>query len=469
VVVATPAPQVAPEGAATVTFSAYGANPSDLRRLARAFHVQHPELYIQINLPGTFTAVPSPAQIALTSDCFGWPTLPRSEDDFNALLDLRPLFDADASFPIADYWPTLLSLYEHKGRLAGVPYAATLCTLNYNKTAFEAAGITPPTYAWTPDDFMAAAQALTKGTGENKQYGYVALNGAQQDLQFFVGQFGGQLTTGSGVEIRPTFTDPKTIAAIRWYLDLAAVHQVMPPLTLPYKPGDIGSPDRAYEYVQSGRAGMWFDQGYGIFGPPAASGKGDGPGGPPLNFEVGLAPLPIGRGGLAGGDLNLRGLHISAQTQQAQGCWEWIKFLSGDLSNLYGSIPARRSVLESEAFKQQATPEIAALADTYATALAQDRGQSNTNGAINGFEALDPYWFYKALNEAIAGTTPLEQGLADAQQFSTAFMECLAKSPNKLATCAKQVDPTYDGFTTQDPAGQPGTQGSALANAVARG
>jgi ABC-type glycerol-3-phosphate transport system substrate-binding protein len=164
---------------------------------------------------------------------------------------------------------------------------------------------------------------------------------------------------------------------------------------------------------------MWFDQGYGIFSPPAAPGKGDGSERPPLNFEVGLAPLPIGRSGLGAGDLHLRGLHISAQTKQAQGCWEWIKFLSGDLSNLYGSMPARRSVFESEAFKQQATPEMVALANTYAAALAQERGRSNADATINGFEALDPYWFYKALNEAIAGKTSLEQGLAEAQQFST--------------------------------------------------
>ena len=55
----------------------------------------------------------------------------------------------------------------------GLPYAATLRTLNFNRTAFDAAGIKPPTYQWKPDDFLAAAQALTKGDGDKKQFGYV--------------------------------------------------------------------------------------------------------------------------------------------------------------------------------------------------------------------------------------------------------------------------------------------------------
>lgn len=450
VVVATPEPQVAPEGATTIKFSANAYNPPDLRKLARAFRDQHPEIYVDIKATDVYTEAPTFKQIANTYDCFVWWNPPQTDDDFSALLDLQPLFDADASFPQSDYAPALLATYQRDGGLYGLPYAATLRTLNYNKTAFDAAGIQPPAFTWTPDDFLAAAQALTKGEGDSKQFGYVPLGGPQQDFMFFVNQFGGRLATGSGKDARPTFTDPKTVEAIKWYLELATTHKVMPDPKFYYKQGD-NFEDKSYEMVQAGRAGMWFDQGYGMFGGPNGGPiKGEGPGGPQQNFEVGVGPLPVGKNGLTSTDLFARGFHISAKTEQSAACWEWIKFLSSDVNNLQGGIPARTSVLQSDAFKKQASPDMIVLAETYAEAL-KDSRQPSQGGDMNAFYSFDTYWFFKALTEAVEGKTPLDKGLAEAQQFTTAYMDCLEKQPNKPATCAAQTDPSYQGWSTEDP------------------
>src|SRR6185436_19563117 len=183
---------------------------------------------------------------------------------------------------------------------------------------------------------------------------YVALNGPQQDMLFFVGQLGARLTKGSGADVRPNFDDPKVAQAIQWYIDLAKVHKVMPPLRFPYKRDDQGYNDHSFEYAQAGRAGMWFGSGGYTFGggdvlfPPK-----DDPSAPvpqKQNFEEGIAAMPVGAMGLGSGDFYVRGFHISAHTQQTQGCWEWLKFLSADTSpgNLQGGIPARRSVAQSE-------------------------------------------------------------------------------------------------------------------------
>ncbi len=452
VIVATPEPQAAPDGATAINFSVDGYNPSDIRRIARAFRDQHPEIFVQIKATNTYTEPPSLAKVAATNDCFSWYALPQSDDDFKALLDLQPLFDADASFPQSDFAPMLLAPYQRNGGLFGLPYAATLRTLNFNRTVFDAAGIKPPSYQWKPDDFLAAAQALTKGEGDKKQFGYVPLNGAQQDLMFFVGQFGGRLMSGSGKDARPNFNDPKVAQAIQWYLDLAGAHKVAPPVKFPYKRDDPGFEDKSYEYVQNGRAAMWFDQGYGMFGGPGgiSSVKGGGPIGPqPPKFDVGIAPLPIGGGGLTSADFYLRGFHISAKTQQSQACWEWLKFLSADVNNLQGGVPARTSVLESDAFSKVADPATIELAKTYTEVLKQ-RG-SGQGGDPNAFYGIDSYWFFKALSEAQEKKTPLDQGLAEAQKLTTAFMDCLDRTPNKPATCAAQVDSKYQGYNTEDP------------------
>jgi ABC-type glycerol-3-phosphate transport system substrate-binding protein len=454
VTVATPEPQAAPEGATTISFSVDGYNPSDIRRIARTFRDLHPEIFVQIKATTSYTEPTTLTRLAQTNDCFSWYAPPQTDEDFTALLDLKPLFDADAGFPIDDFAPVLLAPYQRNGGLFGLPYAATLRTLNFNRTAFDAAGIQPPIYQWKPDDFLAAAQALTKGEGDKKQFGYVSISGAQQDLMFFAGQFGTRLVNGSGKDARPNYSDPKAVQAIQWYLDLSGVHKVMPPVKFPYKRDDPGYEDKSYEYVRDGRAAMWFDQGYGMFGGPAGTMpvKGGDPNGPqPPKFEVGIAPLPIGAGGLSSADFYLRGFHISAKTEQSQACWEWLKFLSADINNLQGGVPARSSVLASEAFTKQADPATLALATTYAEALKARAAGSSQNSDPNAFYSMDSYWFFKALSEAQDKTTPLDQGLAEAQKLTTAYMDCLERLPNKPATCAAQVDPKYQGYSTEDP------------------
>jgi hypothetical protein len=72
---------------------------------------------------------------------------------------------------------------------------------------------------------------------------------------------------------------------------------------------------------------------------------------------------------------------------------------------------------------------------------------------------MDLYWFYKAINETIEKDADLAKGLATAQKTTAAFMDCLIKSgkPDKPATCASKVDPSYQGYNTEDPKdGPPG-------------
>lgn len=451
-VVATPESQEPPPGATVITFSPIGVGASEMRKLARSFREQHPDIFVEIKSTDVFTGPPELESLARTTDCFAWWSVPQSDADFKALLDIQPLLDSDANFPRDDYSPALLEPYRRGGGLFGLPYTVNLRTLNYNRTMFDAAGIQPPTYQWKPNDFLAAAQALTSGEGEQKRYGYAPLYGAQQDLFFFIGQFGARMTSGSGSDVRPNFDDPKVIEAVQWYIDLAQKHKVMPKPKFPYKRDDSGD-DKNSELIQKGRAGMWFDQGYGMFGDQISSAPdgmvqpGEG-GGQPRDFEVAIAPLPIGGGGLRSSDFYLRGFHISAQAKQPQGCWEWLKFLSSDIGNLQGSVPARASVAKSEEFLKQAAPETAEIAKIYTEALRQPSQPGDDMNAMYG--QIDFYWFFKAISEAIEGQASLSEGLAMAQKLTSAYAECISKTPDKPATCAKQADPTYEGYNTDD-------------------
>jgi ABC-type glycerol-3-phosphate transport system substrate-binding protein len=459
VLVATPEPQEAPAGATTINFEVNGYNPSDLRRIARSFRDDHPEIFVQIRATQVFTEAPSLERTARSADCFTWPQLPQTDAEYKALLDLQPLFDADAAMARDDFPTALLSAYQREGGLFGLPYAVNLRTLNYNKNAFEASGVKPPTADWKPSDFLAAAQALTKGDGDKKQFGYVPTNGAMQDMLFFIGQFGGRLTKGSGDDLRTNYDDPKVVEAIQWYLDLFTVHKVMPELKFPYKRDDPGYEDKSYEYAMGGRAGMWFSQGPMFnFDGPIKGGDG-GPQTPQISFEEGIAALPVGGAGLRSGDFYGRGFHNSAGTQQAQACWEWLKYLSADASPnmLQGGIPARISSAQSEAFTKQAAPAQIQIYQAYADALTRESQPGDDPNVLYG--RIDMYWFYKAIDQAMNKGAGLGSGLAEARKTTDAWLDCVAKSgkPPKTATCASQVDPDYQGYNTEDPQeGPPG-------------
>lgn len=444
VIVATPEPQEAPPGAVTVSFSSFGYNPSDLRRIARAFREERPDIFVQIRSTDTFTDVVDLPRLAQTADCFAWGQPPQRDADAAALLDLQPLFDADANFPQSDFPAALLEPYRRNGGLYGMPLSVSLRHLAYNRGAFEAAGIAAPRYDWEPADLLAAAQAITEGAGDTKRYGFVSVGGIQ-DIFYFVGQFGGRLTTGSGKDLRATFTDPKSVEALQWYLDLDKVHEVMPPIVLNYKRDDPGRPDMSYEIIQSGRAGMWFDQGYGFIGKPADIG------GPGPSFEVGLAPLPIGGGGLRSGDFYSQALYISANAAQPEACWEFMKYITADVTTLQysGGIPARTSVVNSPEYAQVAQPELLELHKAYEQAL-QRPGQpgDSLNDVYGG--SLDLYWLFQALDRALTGEASLEQGLADAQEKTNTFMECVAGGETP-PICALQADPAYNGYNVDVP------------------
>lgn len=440
VIVATPQPQKAPDGAATIRFGVFGAGPMDVRRIARAFNNQNERYFVEVKSTDNFTQAVTIADMTTISDCFLWINTPIGPGDDASLLDIRPLIEADANFPADEYAPGVLSAFQRDGKQFGLPYAYNLRTLNYNRTLFDQAGQTAPTADWTPEEFLRVAQGLTQGSGDAKIYGYASMN-AFTDLLFFANQFGAPLISGSGSDLRVNFDDPKVIDAIKWYVDLSKVHQVMPPLAIYYKRSGQDDVDLSYEFIQNNRVAMWFDYGYGSFNPEYFP-----PDQPKLDF--GLAPMPIGLAGLTPGDLLARGLFIGANTQQPEGCWEFLKFLSTDTTLMYREIPARDSVAASDRFLATAPEDLKQMIEIYGDTLRRPSGNASfTSEAMFYGSGVDLYWLSKAIMEYSKGEAELEAGLQDAQKFTTAYLACVNEG-KPTWECATQADPQYDGYNT---------------------
>lgn len=327
--------------------------------------------------------------------------------------------------------------YQDQDKLLGLPLPIRPRWLIYNQTAFAQAGLQPPSPTWTPDDFLAAAQVLTQGEGERKHYGYVPLADPARDLLFFIGQFGGRLTRGSGSEARPNFDDPLVVRAIQWYIDLSRVHKVMPPLVFPYRRGQPLD-DQSSAIIRAGRAAMWFDLTTQRF--------------EPQGFTLGIAMPPLGKGSLSGSDFTSQGLFISASSAHATPCWKWISFLSGDSATARDGIPARASVATSDGFLGGIPAEQSGLYKAYVDRL--KRAEPIDETLV--LRTIDLYWFYLALDHTLADHADLARELDAAQRTTSAVLDCLDDG-GTAAACALQVDPTYQGYNVEVPGGGTGS------------
>jgi multiple sugar transport system substrate-binding protein len=438
IVVATPQPAVAASpDAITISFGSLPGpgGPDAVRKLADSFNQSQPEIFVQVK---DVNFGPEPVTIndvAASHDCFSW-WGPPQQNEITATLDLQPLLDADASNIQSDYPAALLAPFRQGGALHGLPTSVNFRLLSYNQTAFDAAGVPHPTADWTLDDLLDAAQRLTTGGDEDRQYGFVSLGNQVGDLQFFVRQMGASPTTGSAENEQPNFTDPKLAQAVRAYLDL--VRTASPDQEIQgYKRGGWSS--ESYDLASQGRAAMWFDYGFGF-----SSALG---GQPTQGFSVAIAPPPLGGSAVAAEDFNAAGLFISATSPNPQACWAWLKALSENVPRGYDGFPARISIAESDAFLDQAPEGAAEVYAAYRGAL--DRAPSDAaTGRGFGSPDIDFYWFFRAVDRALQGED-LDRELADAQALTEQFVGCVRAS-EEPAACAAQVDPEYEGWRSAE-------------------
>jgi multiple sugar transport system substrate-binding protein len=426
VVVATPVENAPPPGATVITFNVPLFQAEQLRRLASEFNKQHPELFVQVKATELEPDM-TPAKMAEGADCFNWPD-PTAGSAISGTLDLQPLADADAAFKLDDYPAGLLAPFRSGTALYGLPHQVRLRALTYNQSAFDSAGLGHPNASWTADDFLNAAKQLTSGQDGDKRYGYAALGSQTDDLLLFMGMFDAQLIRDAA----PNFLDPKVGQAVRSYLDLLRAYS--PHERLQGYTRDLAFGGETFQLIDEGRVGMWFDLPGGvqivIIGPEAGR----------QNFTRAIAPPP-GAGAVGAGSIEASGLYISAQTQYAEACWRWLKFLSEDISALGSDFPARRSVAESDAFLKRAPVGAAEVYAAYRPTL--DRAPAaGQDGGLNRPQ-VDLFWFFRAVDRALQGKD-LDRELADAQAKTEQFVACARGGEAPLA-CAKQADPTYEG------------------------
>ncbi len=146
-----------------------------------------------------------------------------------AVLDLKPLADADPNFKPTDYNDASMKELGQGGKLWGLPRDISTLVMYYNKDMFKAKGLEDPADLaakgqWNWDAFRKAAIALTDPS--TKQYGF-SMSNEWGPWGWFVLSGGGSLYNGDRTACN--LTDPGSIKGLQFMADLFLKDRVGPP------------------------------------------------------------------------------------------------------------------------------------------------------------------------------------------------------------------------------------------------
>lgn len=431
--VAQPTPTPTPEPVTIVfaTRETYPGGIDTLKKLASQFQNTQPHITVEVQQFRSRTGT-TMKDIAEGADCFNWSPSFQEPGSVEAIISLDPFLEADP-LTTDDFYPSLLKQFHWQGQTWGLPGQAIPYVIKYNRALFDAAGVNYPAPNWTTDDFLELAIALTRGEGENKQYGFVALPFDFRELVIMLERRGANLMDESVDPPTVALNDPSTVEALRWYADLTTKCGVKPAFATDFSRllEDMSS---AYEerqmLIKDSRAAMWdISESWEL--------RGD-----PEGLRVGVAPVPAGGGRSAGTFTSVSGYFISAHTEARQACWEWITYLTEQPEAIW-TVPARRSVAESEAYRQQVGAEQAAA---FQASVAGVDGPVGFQFGDQPWLMLAILWLFRAHGQVVEGEASVEETLDAAQRAFDDFRACLIahdafSDQEQWLACLAETDP----------------------------
>jgi multiple sugar transport system substrate-binding protein len=417
-------------------------NLEPYRRLAERFQESYPDIAVEVkmlDITGAGGSAPDLKSLAKTSDCFQWYPSLRDPANREAIVSLDAFIEADEAFHKEDFYPQLAKQFEEQGRLWGLPADVTPFVIEYNKDLFDAAGLSYPAPGWTWEQFLDTAVALTKGDGATKQYGFVAEVYEANDLLLMLERLGGRLIDERPTPPALTLNDPTVVEALRWYANLTTEHAAKPAyITDISKLAGASAMYMEREgLINEGRAAMWTNAGTtaALFGPRQG-------------LKIGVASLPVRADGTSrASSLTTSGYFISASTDKAQACWQWLAFLGQQPEAAIG-LPARKPVAESEAYRRQVGDDRAAA---YLSCVA-DAAEPSSFDVLSKEDWLGGglFWLTQAYGKVLDRKSGVEEALNEAQKYADQYRACMVAAgkydQKTYEGCLKQTDPTLPAF-----------------------
>lgn len=406
VVVSAPDEENFNENVTVITFSREDRlfGTAALDSLREEFHQKHPDIHIEfipIDISGGLLTLP---KLAAEADCFqGYPRL-HDADARASVLNLDPFIDADNSLDVNDFYPAAITPFTVQGQVWGLPTSGRLEVIEYNRDIFDTASVAYPSLEWNLDDFLGIALALTQGEETEKIYGFVPDRFEWGSMLVFSERLGAMWVDDTVEPPRTDFTNPATVEAIRWYIQLTTEFAVKPTFSF----AALENEDRD-SLITEGRAAMWITINPGEYELP----------------NIGVVSLPSTEN--VTGFTNLSGFFISSATSSntRQACWQWLTFLTEQPNATWG-FPARRSIAESDIYRAQVGAD---LVEAYqATISGGEQLSSGSFAEQAAWIRITQWWLFDAYDQVVAGESDLESSLAAAQSLADAYRNCIIDS-----------------------------------------
>jgi ABC-type glycerol-3-phosphate transport system substrate-binding protein len=416
-------------------------NVEHFRLLARAFEEENPGLVVEVEPPSwTFFFGTGFRSLDRTrggqADCFTYGPL-QTEAEAARVLQLDALLELDTNISRDDFYTVALNAFMHDGALVALPYYFGSPLIGYDTSLFDAVGVPYPEVGWTIGDFLETAVALTSGEGSQKRYGFVPSISDYYDGWLFLHAFGVDLLDHSVEPPSVKLNTEQVAEVLRWYVALSQTYGVKPVYhTNLYDFAAartiMGHHAERDSLFAARRGAMWWDDGTEVWGPRQTVTGGI--------EERQYTTFPIVPQAEAMVPMQVTGLYISAHTEQRQACWQWLAFLLEHDPGV--SVPARRSVAQSEAFGLRAGPAAAVM--LHNVELMSERQLTYPP------EWMDlAGWYSIALTRALEAEMTVEEVLAVTQSEFELYRDCVierelfapANMRQRLVECAVPASP----------------------------
>jgi len=321
-------------------FSAWGTveETENLVQLVAAYNIAHPQQkikFVHIDHQEYDRKILIQTAAGNPPDVFLLSSTDLSTLAYRGVLEnLSAWIAADTSFHRDAFFPALLKTATIRQQIYGIPVGYTPMVIYFNRRLFREAGLAYLDSAWTWDDFLQTAIKLTQreADGRTRQFGcMISMAGYT-----FVYAFGGNFFDADLQWCQ--INQPKTLAALKFYGDLAMKYHVTTSLTEKLFTSDQGFRQEAVAMIAAGRWQV----------PNFARTK----------LDWGVAPMPRGENSSAG--VIVYNVVMSKFSQRQQQAWKFIKFMASATAQQQSIksgnlIPSRFDVAGSSEFLDDTT------------------------------------------------------------------------------------------------------------------
>ncbi len=302
-------------GTVTLSFTYAPASPADdalVRQNLDKFQQAHSNIkvnYSPINADYTTKMRANVASNTVPDVFYLQPNMASEYIGNGKLLNLSPYMAHDNVSP-NNFYPSLLSPFAcTKGQIYGIPKDWNSLGVFYNKTMFQAAGLTTPSSNWTWSDMQTDAQKLTKNPGSpNSVYG-ISMSPDLSRWGAFLIANGGSVLNKDGTQA--VFNSQQGVSSLQYYDSFLKNNTGTLPTGVgaPWN-GDAFGKQRVAMAIEGGWLIPYLAQQYS-------------------SVQYGIAPLPVAPTGKRADLIYTNAWGAYSGTKHPEAAWELIKYMTG--------------------------------------------------------------------------------------------------------------------------------------------